>query len=346
MLTRLEQFDVLFPKEPAYRKQQLLDALFSPSLNSWNEATTFSKEKKDLLETRLPWISVKSDLLRKTSSGNVVKAVLQLQDGALIESVLMHNKRGQWTICLSTQVGCAMNCAFCATGKMGLVRQLSEDEIVDQYRFWASYLLKNNPEERISNLVFMGMGEPLMNYETVKSAINLLIRMTDIGPTKITVSTVGILPRLEQILTDTQWPDVRIAISLHSADAKIRQSIIPSSSPDFLKRLKSWARTYEEHLGNRRHHLTFEYIMLERVNDSEEEAQKLVSFLSHLERIKVNLIPYNNTRRDLSATQENQINQFMRILENAGITVTVRRSLGQDIDAACGQLSQKRKDRE
>ena len=337
--TRLEQFASLYPKAPSYRKDQLMEAFFSPTISKWEDVTVLSKKMTAELQERIPWMSVKEKEVSESSSGDVYKAALQLEDEFVIESVLMRNGRDQWTVCVSAQVGCAMNCAFCATGKMGLMRQLTEDEIVDQYRYWASYLLNHDVEGRISNIVFMGMGEPLMNYDTVKSAINLILKMTDIGPTKITVSTVGILPRLEQLLIDPDWPPVRVAISLHSADAKKRKQLIPSSTPDFLVALKDWAKRYQETFGNRTHHLTFEYIMLDGVNDQHDDARQLANYANRIGNVKINLIPYNQTASTLQPSQDKQMQQFKSILESAGITVMVRKSLGQEIEAACGQLA-------
>src|SRR3989344_2961187 len=239
--SRQKFFQEHFPVEPAFRWKQIEQALFVPEIQGWGVVTTLSKAVRQELSAALPWTSFTLKLLADSADQDTFKALLETVDGKFIETVLMRNRREQWTICVSAQVGCAMRCAFCATGKMGLSRNLSSDEIVDQYRFWRTWLLeKFGVEERISNVVMMGMGEPMSNYEEVKAALNLLLDYTDLGATKITVSTVGILPRLEQILTDKEWPPVRIAVSLHSAIEETRKKIVPSTAPDFIEKLKDW----------------------------------------------------------------------------------------------------------
>lgn len=335
--TRKEQFKELFPDAPRFRTGQMLAGLFSRA-NSWDEVTTFSKEMRDRLKT-IPWITVEENVIQESKRKDTVKALLKLDDGALIETVLMQNKRGYWTICVSSQVGCAMRCGFCATGKMGLTRNLASDEIVDQYRFWAAYLAKHpKMEQRISNIVFMGMGEPLANYDAVKEAVLLLIGHTDIGPTRITISTVGLIPVLKRLLEDREWPHTRLAISLHSADAKKRKEIVPTSFDDFLPRLKEFGKAYLKKYGNRRHHLTFEYVMLRDVNDSAEDAKKLAAFVSSIGSVKVNLIPCNFTDGAFEKSPAQKIEHFQKILEERGVVVTARKTMGDDIAAACGQL--------
>jgi 23S rRNA (adenine2503-C2)-methyltransferase len=242
---------------------------------------------------------------------------------------------------------------------MGLKRSLDVDEIVDQYRFWRRYLEANRPRgrealggeeiprglaassltaSRISNVVFMGMGEPLANYENVKAAVNDLLAHTDLGKTRITVSTVGVLPRLEQMLTDRDWPHVRLAVSLHSAVADTRKRIVPTSYDDFLPKLADWSRRYLALLGNRRHHLTFEYVMLKGVNDGDADARALAAFVKSIGNVRCNLIPYNLTDCEFTRSEDAQIARFVSILEKADVVATRRRTMGDDIAAACGQL--------
>ena len=291
----------------------------------------------------IPWMSTVPETIQVSSNGDTHKALLQVDGGKQIESVLMQNRRNAWTICVSSQVGCAMRCGFCATGKMGLTRSLIADEIVDQYRFWMSYIPSiphslNSPAPRISNIVFMGMGEPLANYEEVRTAINTLLKYTDLGATRITVSTVGILPRLEQILTDRDWPHVRLAVSLHSAIEETRKKIVPTSYDEFLPKLSDWAKRYLHQFGNRRHHLTFEYVMLKGVNDTPAHAKALATFVNRIGRIKVNLIPYNLTGVEFERSTDSTIDQFLQTLHTNHLIATTRRTMGDDIAAACGQL--------
>jgi len=308
--------------------------------------------------TSIPWMSVELVQMQVSGNGDTHKALLKVAGDKQIETVLMKNPRGAWTICVSSQVGCAMRCGFCATGKMGLTRSLTADEIVDQYRFWKLYIsggqvgrwvggpksettLPPNPlstSSRISNIVFMGMGEPLANYEAVKESLNTLLAHTDLGKTRITVSTVGVLPRLEQILTDKAWPHVRLAVSLHSAIAQTRKQIVPTSYDDFLPKLEDWAKRYLEIFGNRRHHLTFEYVMLKNVNDTPAHAKALALFVNRIGHVRVNLIPYNLTGVEFECSEDNVITQFLAALYDRNVTTTRRRTMGSDIAAACGQL--------
>ncbi len=315
--------------------------MFDPENQSWLGVTTLPEAMRVTLAEELPWISCEPEKILSSARGDTHKVVLKAQDGALFESVLMLNKREQWTICVSSQIGCAMGCVFCATGAMGFTRNLSADEIADQYRFWQRFLHDQpGPTSRISNVVFMGMGEPLVNIENVKQAINTWLTETDLGPTRITVSTVGVLPVLDAILTDPDWPAVRIAISLHSPEEERRREIVPTTAPNFHARLAEWTHNYEKILGNRRHHVTFEYTLIAGVNDTKEEAEKLVRFVKKTAAVKVNVIPLNAVQgKEFSASSREGITRFKNVLLNAGIDVTERKTMGDDIAAACGQLA-------
>jgi 23S rRNA (adenine2503-C2)-methyltransferase len=359
----------------AFRLKQVETALFDTSVRSWADVSTLPKDMREKLETEVPFISLTTELIQNDSKKETFKAIVKVEGDKDIETVLMKNRRQQWTICVSTQIGCAMACSFCATGKMGLTRNLDADEIVDQIRLW-KYFLKDHPEitttptskqtvehedafdvdeeeeedsepsktphtidyARISNIVYMGMGEPLANYENTKESLNRILQNTDIGQTHITVSTVGILPRLEQILTDTEWPHVRMAVSLHSADIKTRKEIVKTSYDEFLPKLDEWTRKYLKKFGNRRHHLTFEYVMLKGVNDSAPAAKQLAVFVNRIGKIRVNLIPFNFTESGYTSSESGTIEAFGQVLEKNGVTYTIRYSKGSEIDAACGQL--------
>jgi len=357
-MTREQTFKSLFPLEPAFRWKQIEKALFDPTITSIDQVTTLSKPMREILKKEFPWMTCQAVTLKTNAKGDTTKAVLQLHDGEKIESVLMSNARSEWTICISSQVGCAMGCKFCATGKMGLKRNLDSDEIIDQYRFWkttheasaecAPPLTKRQRSElplpssspRISNIVVMGMGEPFANYENMKKALNTLLAQTDLGPTRITVSTVGLIPMLNQMLNDADWPHIRLAISLHSAISETRKSLIPTSYDTFLDDLTKWGHAYLKKLGNRRHHLTFEYVFLKGINDATKDAKALITLVHALgpENVRVNLIPYNFTGSIFQSGDNASILRFQSDLEKHGVTTTIRRSKGDDIEAACGQL--------
>ncbi len=340
--TRKEQIKELFPNEPAFRLKQIDEALFRPDVKSWNDISSLPVTMRETLTEKVPFTSILNSDVHTSANKGTHKAIVELETGNKIETVLMSNRRGYWTVCVSSQVGCAMRCGFCATGKMGLIRNLTSDEIVDQYRLWKNFLLDNPElEQNISNVVYMGMGEPLSNYEEVKASLNILLKNTELGKTKITVSTVGVLPRLEKILTDEDWPHVRMAVSLHSAEKETREEIVPSSYDDFLPKLADWSKRYLQKFGNRSHHLTFEYVMLKDVNDSPAHAKLLAVFVNRIGKIRVNLIPYNFTECGFSCSTKEAIETFKEVLDKNGATFTVRKTQGEDIAAACGQLVKK-----
>lgn len=338
-INRVDRIKTLFPELQAFRLKQVETAFFEPKVRSWKDVSTLPAAMRETLEKEVPFMSLKLVTMQNDSKKETYKAAVEVEGGKQIETVLMKNRRGYWTICVSAQVGCAMACSFCATGKMGLSRNLGADEIVDQYRLWSQFLLDHQEmEQRISNIVYMGMGEPLANYEETKQSLNSILAHTEIGTTHITVSTVGVLPRLEQILTDSEWPHVRMAVSVHSADVNVRKSIVKSSFDDFLPKLDDWARRYLNKFGNRRHHLTFEYVMLKGVNDTAAQAKQLAVFVNRIGKIRVNLIPYNSTGTDFTSSSKDAIESFAHILDKNGVTYTIRYSKGDEIAAACGQL--------
>ena len=338
--TRAEQWKTLFPSAPAYRWRQIEAALFRRDVKGWDAITTLPKDMRPVLTRDVPWMSIREVGIFESTHHDTWKAILAGQDDKQFESVLMANRHGQWTICVSSQVGCAMRCTFCATGTMGLKRSLTADEIVDQYRYWQEFLWDRPAlPQRISNVVFMGMGEPMANYENVKRAIHTWLEYTDIGSTHITVSTVGILPQLEKLLTDPDWPHVRVAVSLHSADQKKREAIVPTTVPDFLIKLADWSKRYHAVHGSRRHHITYEYTLLHEVNDSVVHAKELAKYIRKTGVSKINVIPYNPVPgKSFARSQRERVDAFKEVLRSYDLTVTERKTMGDDIAAACGQL--------
>jgi len=260
-----------------------------------------------------------------------VKFLLGLDDNTRIESVFIPDTPSQ-TFCISTQVGCAMKCGFCLTGKMGLVRNLTAGEIAGQVRVLASEqgLLASK-----FNIVLMGMGEPLHNYENTMKALRILndAHGLAVSPRRVTLSTVGVLPALERLATEPLMPN--LAISLHATTEDQRDALVPVNRKYGLEDILNAARKFP---ASRRHRITFEYVMLCGVNDTIEDARRLVRLLGTI-CCKVNLIPLNEAAGiAFERPSDERVNAFAKVLADAEVTVSVRKSRGRDIRAACGQL--------
>lgn len=323
----LEELEKYFNKYPEYRLKQARKCLFSGLIESWEEATSLPKKIRSELANRFP-IGLKGNSLK--AKDGTQKASILLEDKKAIEAVLMkHNDRN--TVCVSTQVGCKLGCKFCMTGKMGFVRDLKWWEIIDQVLYFARKLKKS--EESISNVVFMGMGEPFLNYENVLKAIKVLNSENGfkIGARNMSISTAGIPEKIKKFAREDL--QVNLAISLHGADNKTRSSIMPINKKYPLEKLFQ-AVDYYTQKTNRQ--VMFEYLLLRDVNDSKNDARKLANLMN--ERLHfVNLIRYNETGDFKPAGQE-KIEIFKGILENEGINFGQRYSFGEDIKGACGQL--------
>ena len=277
-----------------------------------------------------------------TAKDQTVKALLALPSGKIVESVLIpsldeYGNAQRLTVCVSSQVGCAMKCAFCATGKMGFLENLTCGQILDQVSFMGE-IAQQRFGRGISNVVFMGMGEPLLNYTAVLASLQILTHPDAVGlsPKRITVSTVGLARRIRDLANDA--PRIGLAVSLHAPFKSKRSSIMPvnRSAATDLDVLESAMRYHTDTTGRQ---LTFEYCLFREFNDSMEDARELAR-LCHRVRAKVNLIMYNSVPGiEFERTSEGRLNKFMACLSTNGVTVTVRRSRGEDIAAACGQLA-------
>jgi 23S rRNA (adenine2503-C2)-methyltransferase len=268
---------------------------------------------------------------RDVSSDGTVKFLLGLADGRRIESVFIPDTPKQ-TFCISTQVGCAMRCAFCLTGKMGLARNLTAGEIVGQVRVLARELdLLGQPV----NIVLMGMGEPLHNYDQTMKALRILAdeQGLALSPRRVTLSTVGVLPALERLATEPLMPN--LAVSLHATTDELRERLVPVNRKYGLSDLLEACRRFPV---KRRDRITFEYVLLKGVNDTPADARRLAKLL-HGIRAKVNLIPLNEAAGiAFERPSDDRIDRFAALLADAGVTVMVRKGRGRDIRAACGQL--------
>jgi 23S rRNA (adenine2503-C2)-methyltransferase len=277
---------------------------------------------------------------RERSADGTTKLLLRLEDGRQIESVCIPEHPGppessvpdRLTFCLSTQVGCAMGCAFCLTGRMGIDRNLTAAEIVGQVRVLAREL---HALDARFTIVLMGMGEPLHNYDQTMKALRILAdeHGLAVSPRRVTLSTVGVLPALERLAAEPLMPN--LAISLHSTTAAQRDALVPINRKYGIEELLDACRRFPL---KRRERITFEYVMLKDVNDTPEDARRLVRLLSGI-RAKVNLLPLNEAAGiPFERPSDASVNRFAKILADRGVTVSVRKSRGRDIRAACGQL--------
>jgi 23S rRNA (adenine2503-C2)-methyltransferase len=268
---------------------------------------------------------------RERSSDGTEKFLLRLTDGRQIESVFIPDTPAM-TFCISTQVGCAMACAFCLTGKMGLVRNLTAGEIAGQARVLADAL---NMRDRAFNIVLMGMGEPLHNYDETMKALRILAdeHGLSVPPRRVTLSTVGLLPALERLAHEPLMPN--LAISLHAPTDALRGDLVPINRKYGIAEIVEACKRFPL---RRRSRITFEYVLLAGVNDSPEDARRLAKLIAGI-KAKINLIPLNASAGiPFERPSEDAVDRFARILAERGITVSVRKSRGRDIRAACGQL--------
>lgn len=316
--------------QPAYRTTQVLGWLYERLAGSFEEMTDLPKSERDALSAAFGFARLEPAKVSRSEDGTA-KHLWRLDDGELIESVLIPTAK-RLTLCISSQAGCAMACTFCATGWMGYQRQLSAAEIVGQYRGARAWAAANGYGD-ITNIVFMGMGEPLMNRKAVFPALALLNRGYGVGARRITISTVGIVPG---ILEMAQMPEqYRLAVSLHAPNTALRQRLIPVEKKYPLPDLVGALRAFDEAGGKR---ITFEYIMIDGVNDAPELADELAELIGEFNAF-VNLIPFNPIPgTDWGPTPPERVAAFANRLERRGISAHVREPRGSDIAAACGQL--------
>ena len=320
---------------PNYRLKQALRSYYQDLLSSWDGISTWPKQlRADCSE--LCWSPLKLVKSIKTKEPASIKCLFETTDSLKIESVIMRHNDGRNTVCVSSQVGCAMGCKFCATGKMGLERNLSSEEIVDQV-VQAGRILKTSGG-RVTNVVFMGMGEPFNNSDEVFRAIHLLIDPDcfGLGARHISVSTCGIVPGIERLMREA--PQVNLAISLHATSQSERERIMPVAKAYSLDKVMRAVRVFMQQTNRK---VMFEYILLKNVNDSMENAKELADMLYDFRRLShVNLINYHQTG-EFESSSSSTARAFMNALKRRGISVTHRISFGEEISAACGQLATK-----
>ncbi len=329
--------------EKAFRAKQLFRWIHQRGARSFEEMTDLSKSLRAQLTERTELISVEKDLEQRSIDGTI-KYRFKTDDGKLIESVYMPSPERK-TLCVSTQVGCAMGCRFCATATLGLMRNLTVSEIVAQVHAVNKEVRTNEKIEKtlrpLTNLVFMGMGEPLHNFENLKTALSILEH--EDGPNfssrHITVSTVGLVPMIERFGQET---NVKLAISLNASHDETRDQIMPVNKKWKIAALMEACRKFPLKQGRR---ITFEYVLMEGVNDTDDDAHRLAALLQGVPA-KVNLIQYNeNPGLGFYSTVDNKAERFRHTLDRAGVAAFIRANRGRDIAAACGQLANTEKDR-
>jgi 23S rRNA (adenine2503-C2)-methyltransferase len=312
---------------PRYRAEQLLSWMYKRHASEIDAITEFSKDLRSHLNG-IAFISNLKLVERLQSSDGTEKFLFSLEDGNTIECVLIPDE-GRFTLCISSQAGCAVGCQFCMTGKSGLVRSLKYYEIVDQI-IAVNRIIS---PEKVTNIVFMGMGEPLMNFDNVVEALWRIIQLIGISKRKITVSTAGIVPKM--LLLPLKAPEINLAVSLNAADNETRNRLMPINRRYPIESIIAACKKYPLQSGRR---ITFEYVLIDGINDSPDDAHKLVNLLKAV-RCKINLIPLNpHSGSNFKRPSERRVSEFQKILLNKKIRALIRESRGQDILAACGQL--------
>lgn len=328
-LTNLEK---ILSDEPKYRLKQAKQAVFKDLVESWTEVGAFSKELREKLNRECP-LNIDAEIF-PAETKEVIKARLILKDGLKIETVLMRHLDKRNTVCVSSEVGCPMGCTFCATGKMGFKRNLEPFEIVEQALFFARFLKKEN--ERVTNVVFMGMGEPFYNYDNVLSAIRTLNDKDglNIGARHISISTVGVVEGIRKFAKEKL--QVNLAISLHAPNNELRSKIIPMNKKYPIEAI---LKAVDDYINETNREVMFEYILIKDVNDSDEDADELAKLIKK-PLYFLNLILYNPTGIFKPSSTE-RVKRFKEILKKKGVKFSQRYRFGGEIKAACGQLAGK-----
>lgn len=329
-LEELEEF-CLSIEESRFRARQIYNWVYLKSVGSVDEMTDLSKKFRE----RLKGLAIVSDIKivkKQVSADGTVKFLLEYPDKERVETVLMRfDNRSNLTACVSSQVGCAMGCAFCATGKRGFIRNLTPYEIIEQV-----LAIQTETRLKVTNIVFMGQGEPLLNLKNVLEAMRIFNECFQIGVRRMTVSTCGIVPKIDELAQIGMQST--LAISLHAPNGEIRQKIMPVEKKYDINLLKKSLMNYTQKTGRR---VTIEYILIGGLNDSAQCARDLAYYLDDL-NCNINLIIYNPVAGDsFKRPKKDDIYKFKYLLETAGKKVTIRLERGLDIDAACGQLSGK-----
>ena len=321
--------------EPSYRGRQIWQGLYKNLWATPDQFTNLSLKLRKKLNEKFIFSNIQSSLTLNSSDSKTQKSLLHLPDTQAIEAVLMLYSRRR-TVCISTQVGCGMGCVFCATGQMGFRRNLSSGEIVEQVLYFSRRLQPLG--EKITNVVFMGMGEPFHNYDETFKAISLLNHPDgfNLGSRRFTISTVGLIPEIRRFTSEHR--QVNLAVSLHTVNDELRSSMLPINKKYPVNELLNACRDYVENTNRR---ITFEWALIHNVNDSVSDARQLANRVNDI-LCHVNVIPLNPTGQySGQATTRERAEKFKKELERYGISCTIRLRRGNDIQAGCGQLAVK-----
>ena len=364
----LSNLEKVLENKPKYRVKQAKDAVFKNFISDWSEATFFSKDLRDKLNKECP-LKIEADVLVSKKEDSV-KARIKLRDGLMIETVLMRHEDGRNTVCVSSQVGCPLGCLFCATGKMGFKKNLTSDEIIEQVIFFDRYL---KPEgKKVTNVTYMGMGEPFLNYDNVLKSIRILNdkEYFNIGARSISVSTAGIIEGIKKF--SQEGLQINLAISLHAPNDKLRRELMPI---DKKYPLEIVLKAVDDYIGKTKRKVMFEYVLIKGVNDSDEQAMELAKIIHpptkrsdwggknknqagsrsgvgvNKKLYFLNLILYNATPPNFGgqnlagqagifkASDAKRVEGFKKVLEREKINFSQRYRFGDDINAACGQFA-------
>ena len=326
----------ILEKEPAFRLKQIKKAVFGDLAENWDQVTTLPLDLRHQLQEHSAISELNAEKILTSEDKETIKVLFSTKDDSKIESVLMKHAGQRNTVCISSQVGCAVGCQFCATGELGFKRNLSDWEIVEQVLYFARLLKKDGA--KINNVVFMGMGEPFLNYENVLSAIKTLNDKDgfNLGARHISVSTTGIAEGIKKFTGEDL--QVNLAISLHAPDNVLRSKLVPLNKKYPIEKVLA---AVDEYIKKTRRKVMFEYIMIDGVNDGEKQALSLSKLLKK-PLYFLNLISYNPTGHcEFKPSPGWKIKKFKEILEKAGVAVTQRHEFGKEIKGACGQLAGK-----
>jgi len=330
----LIKIEEILKKESSYRLKQIKKAVFSDLIEDWNQATTFPRNLREKLSESCQIKELKEEKTLISKDKQTVKILFKLKEGSIIESVLMKHIDGRRTVCVSSQIGCKIGCKFCATGQKGFKRDLTTSEIIDQVLFFARLLKKD--KENITNIVFMGMGEPFLNYDNVISAIKILNDKDglNIGARHISISTAGITRGIEKLTAEPL--QINLAISLHAPNNELRSKLMPINKAYPIEKILT---AVDDYIKKTKRRVMFEYLMIDGVNDSPIQAEELAKLLKK-PLYFVNLISFNPIgHSDFKPSSGWKIKKFKEILIKSGINVTQRYQFGKEIRAACGQLA-------